>query len=153
MDINQLSNNIVKVHKQFQQKAASAVNIGLTLRNWFIGYYIVEYEQNGEDRAKYDTKIIKTLSKLLKKERLKGMSHSYLRVYRNFYLVYPQIIQTVPGQFRKAIIQALPVKFQDTDLQENKKHLIPPEKTLTKLSFTHNTKLIKIDNPFKHAFY
>ena len=45
MNINQLSKNIVKIHNQFQQKAASSVNISLTLRNWWIGAYIVELEQ------------------------------------------------------------------------------------------------------------
>ena len=167
MDIKQLSENIIEVHKQFQQRAASAVNISLTLRNWFIGYYIVEYEQNGEDRAKYGAEIIKTLSKLLKNKKLKGISHSYLNVYRNFYLIYPQIVQALPeqlnkgiiqavsGQFKNRIIQALPAKFQNTDLQNNTtyKYLIPPEKTLKRLSFTHITELIKISNPLKRAFY
>jgi hypothetical protein len=25
----------------------------MTIRNWLIGYYIVEFEQNGKDRAEY----------------------------------------------------------------------------------------------------
>ena len=36
-----------------QQPAARSVNIGLVVRNWLFGWYIVEYQQNGADRAEY----------------------------------------------------------------------------------------------------
>ena len=166
MNIEQLSKQITKIHKQFQQKANAAINISLTLRNWFIGYYIVEYEQKGEDRAKYGDKLIRTLSGKLKKERIEGISVTYLKIYRQFYLFYPQIIQilpeqlnkisqAVPDQLKKEIGQAIPEQLQDIDLQDSnlQKYLIPPIKTLTKLSFTHITELIKIENPLKRAFY
>lgn len=41
--------------------AKSAVNQLMTLRNWAIGYYIVEYEQGGNDRAEYGTNLLKIL--------------------------------------------------------------------------------------------
>ena len=41
MDIEQLTLKIEQVHTELYQKAVSAVNVSLTLRNWFIGYYIV----------------------------------------------------------------------------------------------------------------
>ena len=52
-NFNLLLNSIKSIHQQLQDSAAKAVNKLLTLRNWLIGYYIVEYEQNGEDRAQY----------------------------------------------------------------------------------------------------
>ena len=39
-------------------RAAVAVNQALVLRNWLIGAYIVEFEQNGTDRAKYGTRLL-----------------------------------------------------------------------------------------------
>ena len=48
-----LVNNIEQIHHHFQQQAVKAVNVSLTIRNWLIGFYIVEFEQNGADRAKY----------------------------------------------------------------------------------------------------
>ena len=39
------------------------VPFSLTARNWLVGYYIVEFEQNGEDRAKYGDKLINRLAK------------------------------------------------------------------------------------------
>jgi hypothetical protein len=53
MKFNELQKDIVKLSDSFQQSAVSAINSLLTVRNWLIGYYIVEFEQKGEDRAKY----------------------------------------------------------------------------------------------------
>jgi hypothetical protein len=33
----------------------------MTIRNWIIGHYIVEYEQGGSDRAEYGTNLLKNL--------------------------------------------------------------------------------------------
>lgn len=167
MKLEALSKNIVAIHQHFQQKAVAAVNVNLSLRNWFIGFYIVEYEQNGEDRAKYGEKIIRTLAQKLKTEKLKGVSHSNLNVYRKFYLVYPQIIEAVPQQLHKGIIRTLPGLFNEQKIRtlsgqlqnadnrhiKDVDYLIPPEKTITKLSFSHLEELLKIDNPLKRAFY
>ena len=38
------------------------------MRNWLIGYYIVEYEQNGKDRAEYGAKLLKKLEEFLLKQ-------------------------------------------------------------------------------------
>ncbi len=42
------------------------VNTALTLRNWIIGYYIVEYEQHGDDKAEYGEQLFKKLAERLK---------------------------------------------------------------------------------------
>lgn len=34
-------------------RVATVANQALVLRNWMVGAYIVEFEQNGADRAKY----------------------------------------------------------------------------------------------------
>ncbi|MBD0333346.1 MAG: cytoplasmic protein, partial [Chitinophagaceae bacterium] len=48
-----LSENIHAANTYFLNKAQKQVNTALTFRNWLIGYYIVEYEQSGKDRAEY----------------------------------------------------------------------------------------------------
>ena len=48
-----------------QTQAVQSVSKSLTIRNWIIGYYIVEYEQNGKDRAAYGDKLIVNISKKL----------------------------------------------------------------------------------------
>ena len=63
MNFDLLLNTIQQTHTVFQQKAVKSVNVSLTLRNWLIGYYIVEFEQNSEERAKYGGSLLVKLSK------------------------------------------------------------------------------------------
>jgi hypothetical protein len=76
-----------------QASAAHAVNVSLTVRNWLIGYYIVEFEQNGEDRAKYGEKLLLNLEKTL---NAKGMTERRFREYRRLYTVYLPVRRSVP---------------------------------------------------------
>ncbi len=52
-NIEGLANNILQTNTYFLNQVKKQVNSALTLRNWFIGFYIVEYEQSGKDRADY----------------------------------------------------------------------------------------------------
>ena len=68
----------------------------MTLRNWAIGYYIVEYEQDGSDRAEYGSHLLKNLEKQIDQ---KGMNYTLFKACRQFYKVYPQIGSTVSSEF------------------------------------------------------
>jgi hypothetical protein len=50
-DFEELINNVYQTHCILQANATRAINLNLTVRNWLIGCHIVEFEQNGEDRA------------------------------------------------------------------------------------------------------
>ena len=56
---------------------------------WNIGKQIVEEEQNGEDRAKYGSYLIKELSKQLTIEFGKGFSTQSLWNMKQFYSTFP----------------------------------------------------------------
>ena len=58
MQFDLLFHIIQNTHQHFRHQAIRAVNVSLTIRNWLIGYHMVEYEQNGEDRAKYGLRLI-----------------------------------------------------------------------------------------------
>lgn len=47
-NIQGLTKQILEVHQYFKQFALKQINNALTLRNWIVGYYIVEYEQEGK---------------------------------------------------------------------------------------------------------
>jgi len=166
MNLNQLAKTILEIHEQLHKKATSAVNVALTARNWLIGFYIVEYEQNGADKAKYGVKLIKTLSEKLKQKNVPGASFTNLNLFRQFYLSYPQIIQAIPEQLYSLIIQPVTEQSKNKNIQPSAEYfkkiakktqinsiIVPPEKIFTRLSFTHLTELIKIENPLKRAFY
>jgi hypothetical protein len=75
-------------------QAARAVNISLTLRNWFIGWRIAKFELRGADRARYGDKLLPELASAL---RARGVSNTGRRqLYGNlaFYRAYPQIVRT-----------------------------------------------------------
>lgn len=143
MTLESLVSTIDNVHKTFQTKALQSVSVNLTLRNFIIGYYIVEYEQKGSDRATYGSKLIENMTKKL--SHIKGMSSTALKLMRQFYLTYPQISQSVTDQFKidSKISQSVP----DQSL------FVPTEKLLRVCSFTHFIELIKIDDDIKRVFY
>jgi len=85
-----LVTEIAKVHQQAQSGAAGAVNRHLLLRNWLIGAYLVEFEQNGADRARYGAGLLKRLSGDLRGRDVEGVSPDMLERMRIFCLAYPQ---------------------------------------------------------------
>lgn len=62
MKFNELELAIKEVHSSLQKNTIKAINRNITIRNWLIGYYIIEFEQKGEDRAKWALLIITTLT-------------------------------------------------------------------------------------------
>lgn len=78
--------------KQIIDNAKSTVyrtaNFEMVKAYWDIGQKIVEEEQNGEDRAKYGTSLLKELSKRLTAEYGRGFDASNLRYIRQFYNVF-----------------------------------------------------------------
>ena len=53
MNFEALASQIANLDESLAQSASKAVNTLLTARNWLIGFYIVEYEHSGQDRATY----------------------------------------------------------------------------------------------------
>lgn len=158
-EILHLSNQILDVHQYFKQQALRQINNALTLRNWIIGHYIVEFEQQGKDRAEYGGKTLKLLSDKLSQTGNKGFSDRNLRLFRQFYLEYPSIWQLLIAKFQNTenkpdiIWQSLTTKFTSEAQQTNNDTNVPIELLLDKLSFTHIIELLKIDDPLKRTFY
>ena len=94
---NQLLNNIGKTLRESRENALKAINHELVKANWEIGRHIVEYEQNGNDKADYGSSLLTNLAKDLKVAYGKGFSKSTIYLCRQFYLKYP-IFQTLSGK-------------------------------------------------------
>lgn len=171
MKFEQLVFTIQQTHDTLQESAVKAINKHLTIRNWLIGLYIIEFEQNGEDRAKYGEKLLQKLAERLSSDAL---SYRNLRLFKLFYQAYPQIgkavtifldtygdsilsiaslgrdeSQSVQNQVF-AIWQSVIAKFSsmpDNPLQ------VPPHKLISKLSYTHLVQLLPIESAIKRTFY
>ena len=74
--------SIADTSHYFQQQAQKQVNVALTLRNWLIGAYLFEYEQNGQDRAEYGQKLLSKLAATLRQQSIKGLSETNLKLFR-----------------------------------------------------------------------
>lgn len=90
--MDSLVKQISDVQDVLQGVAAHAINLSLTARNWLVGYYIVEYEQHGEDRAQYGDNLLKTLAKRINR---KGLGERRLYEFRLFYSIYPNLGEAV----------------------------------------------------------
>ena len=122
MDFPQLANNIQLTHNLLQNNAMRAINQNITARNWLVGYWIVEFEQNGEDRAKYGDKLLVSLAMTI---QIKGMGKSMLNLCRLFYKTYPgiglEVARYLLVNHDQQIIQSLIGKSQ---ISENENDII-----------------------------
>ena len=97
MNYNALVESIVALHRESSSRAALAVNWWLILRNWVIGAHLVEFEQNGEDRAKYGAGLLTQLAHDLKRGSVSGSSAEMLGRMRLFYRAFPQLRAQIPS--------------------------------------------------------
>lgn len=104
MEFAKLVNSIQSTHEELQLSAIKAVNQSLTLRNWLIGLYIVEFEQNGEDRARYGERLLKDLSISI---NIKGLSVTNLKLCRQFYVAYPHLQPAVKETLENSSSKAI----------------------------------------------
>jgi predicted nuclease of restriction endonuclease-like (RecB) superfamily len=160
-----LAQSIQYTHNVLQQEAVKAVNISMTVRNWLVGFYIVEFEQKGEDRAAYGKYL---LQKLAEKLNQPSLSYRNLKLFRQFYNAYPQIGQTITAYFSSvpfnenllSIGQLPSAQFKNilgtasTKFQKNDEELIEyHKKAIQRISFSHFVELLKIKDATQRQFY
>ena len=171
MNFESLANHISAIQDTLQAQAAHSVNLALTSRNWLMGCYIVEFEQNGEDRAAYGEQLLKKLEKRL---NIKGLNERRFREFRRLYLVYPQLKEEVLGYLMSmsAIRRSVTAEFIEpirrmpsaesamnirripsAELIATKEWMIPADKLFNKLTYSNLMLISAIDNPVKRAFY
>ena len=148
MNYGSLIEAISHAHEETQRQATQAVNIALTLRNWLVGYHIFEYQQNGQDRAKYGEKLLENLSKDLQKKLGKGFTKRTLEMFRQFYVSYP-ITKSLISQFNLNLPTASSVEITSFDWQDDDYFA----RLFKKLSWTHFIELMRIEDNLKRAFY
>lgn len=153
MNFDQLIQTCEQAHHYFQGVAIAAVNQSLTIRNWLFGHHIVEYEQNGEDRAKYGTELFKKLAYRLSSKNIKGLSDRNLRNCRQFYLVYPEISQALTDFELPDPIWQSPTAKSEKELKYKDFKGVDPRLILSKLSFTHILELTREEDILKRSFY
>jgi hypothetical protein len=146
---------IGEVHRRAQSGAAGAVNRHLLMRNWLIGARLVEFEQNGADRARYGVGLLKRLSADLCRRGIEGCSPQMLERMWAFYAEYPQIGSEIPSS-ATSISRASPGKKGLTNSSSLMRKSSPrplPASSLLRLSWTHFIELLRLGDLWQRAFY
>jgi predicted nuclease of restriction endonuclease-like (RecB) superfamily len=149
--------SIRQAHEDLAAQAGRAVNLSVTLRNWLIGCYIAEYEQNGADRAEYGIRLLENLSSRLNEGGMVGVAARSLRQYRQFYLIYPGIWRTASAKSWQSLVpasiwQTVSAKSETTTPIPSQSTIAFP-KLIQRLSFSHFAELIGISDVTKRTFY
>jgi predicted nuclease of restriction endonuclease-like (RecB) superfamily len=159
MNYHALVESIVALHRESSGRAALAVNRWLILRNWLIGAYLVEFEQDGEDRAKYGVGLLTQLAHDLKRRSVSLSSAEMLGRMRLFYRAFPQLRTQIPSSVMTesralADPQAGPEISSSamTSSIPGKPTPLHAEKIL-RLSWTHWIELLHLDDPWRRAFF
>lgn len=160
MELQKLALDIRVIDATLKESAAKAINKHVTARNWLIGYFIVNYEQHGEDRAKYGDRILQNLSAKLTEP---GLSSRNLRLFRLFYQVYPKLGGPIRNYLiqnstiMQSLISYLPmIDGEDDSIWQSpiaKFRGVEPDIIFERLSYTHLVQLLQISNPLERTFY
>ena len=106
-----LVNEIADTVSNAKRELAEKVNSVMTETYWTIGKYIVEFEQDGNVKAEYGSRLLTKLSHQLTLRLGKGYSRPNLNNMRKFYLCYPNC-QTVSDKLTWSHICEL-IKIDD----------------------------------------
>ena len=96
-----LIGGIAELLEAARRNAARTVNALMTATYWEIGRRIVEFEQQGKDRAGYGEQLLDQLSADLTSRFGRGFGRRNLFQIRAFYLAYRSIVQTSSAQLVK----------------------------------------------------
>lgn len=150
---NDLASIVQTTHDAAQSSAVKAINRMQTMRNWLIGYYIVEFEQNGKDRAEYGTQLLKKLEERVDR---KGLTTTLFKWARKFYRLYPQMMENLPIPICATVMHQLqPIENKEDTIGASMTHqFVTPGKTIiSHLSFTHLREIMTLDDPLARYFY
>ena len=112
--------DLKKIANEARSQADRAADHLLVVRNWLIGWRIVEQEQAGQERAEYGKKTIDVASQILTQEFGKGFGLTSIKNMRSFYLIFNklQIGQAMLDQFgitdqsiRQAVLDESAIPF------------------------------------------
>ena len=129
-----LFERVAALIEQARKRVVTTVNIAEVYTKYNIGRYIVEDEQQGENRAQYGKLILQNLSARLTGRFGNGWSYSNLRQIRQFYLVY--------GNLTDSVCQI-----------ENDRRCLSDCDIRFTLSWSHYLILMRIESPEARSFY
>ncbi len=121
-----------------RKTVARSVNVVLTATYWLMGRRIIEYEQQGKERAQYGAMLLINIAKRLVPKFGRGFNERNLDYMRQFYLAYPKISNSLSSK------SSLYLGTHETQRFLTSRFV---------LAWTHYRLLMRIDEVAKRNFY
>lgn len=139
--------------EEARKRVKTTIDTTMVYTYYGVGQYIVDDEQQGEQRAQYGQAVLKKLSVRLTDKYGEGWSVENLKLCRRFYVIYSNSVNTVYPIDRTKAIQCIAnstendSRISETLYRESKK-----EQSFT-LSWSHYLVLMRIKNEEERRFY
>ena len=147
--------DVSKIIDAARESAARSVNAAMTAAYWLTGRRIVEFEQSGEDRAKYGAALIERLAEDLTAQFGRGFSSQNIYNMRLFYLSYSpaRILQTLCGELapppRRQIFQTPSGESNSPSVEVGFDDLL----TVFRLPWSAYVRLLSVRGEHARSFY
>lgn len=127
-----------------RRQAYRAADRILVVRNWLIGWRIVELEQKGKERAGYGKRVLELASQSLTEEYGKGFGLTSVKNMRSFYIKFRNL------QIRQALLD----EFNITQLPIRQP--LPDESVIPfypNVSWLHYERLMRVEDEVARMWY
>ncbi|HSW56502.1 MAG TPA: PDDEXK nuclease domain-containing protein [Ignavibacteriaceae bacterium] len=155
-----LVNDLGGILESARKVSVRSINSILTAAYWLIGYRIAEYELKGLDRTDYyGDKLIEKIAEDLSLKFGRGFSKRNIFLMKNFYLVYPDIFQTLSGKSSIKIVQTLSALSIRKQYSENILQTPSAQSFFNKISnlfhlpWSHYVRLLSVKDEQARKFY
>ena len=149
-----------RTHEETRRSAVRAIDRSLVVRNWLFGWYIVEYEQNGIDRAEYGTQLLSRMAERFRHAGIRGASTTSLKRFRQFYRQRKRIGPTLSDQFQLPAFADETGRIRPTLLDQSRHpspvslvDVIARLRGQFTLGWSHYIALLSVTNPDARRFY
>ncbi len=154
---------IAKILEHARSGIARTVNTTQVVSNWLVGRELVEEEQQGRRKARYGEDLLRTIADRLQTSFGGGYSHTNLKLFRQFYQMYPQLLDGSIGHTLRDQFQ-----IDEQDSIRNKVASLPDRSAIghtacdqswlpgllhPNLAWSLYRQLLKVASPDARAFY
>ena len=150
---------VCEILESARKGVTRTVNTTQVVANWLIGREIVEEEQSGRGNAEYGKKVISLLAARLREDFGEGYSATNLKLFRQFYLSYPRLLErnighTLRDQFKLPWPTASEASLADAEMghtacdQSKAPGCFNPN-----VSWSLYRQLLKVEKPAARSFY
>lgn len=95
-----LFERISQLIDESRRKIKTTINTAIVYTNYGVGSYIVENEQQGEQRAAYGKAVLKRVSEKLTDKYGEGWSVETLKKCRKFFQIYSPVTGSIPKSIK-----------------------------------------------------